>query len=278
MKLLKYYTKSPEVLTLCELLYKIGYNIKISDSFTLEVDAAVKDFQKKNFLVVDGIVGVKTWTMLLEKTAAPVSSISSTDKFLKESDLIGFANQYGLELAAVKAVNEIESSGKGFLINNKPKILFEGHVFWSELKKRGIDPSSYYNANNKDVLYPKWTKIYYQGGVKEYDRLNEAISLGNDPKFKDAALCSASWGSFQIMGFHAKNLGYFDVNEFVSKMEINEGEHLKAFGKFLEKNGLLIHLRNKNWANFAKGYNGGGYKLNKYDEKLAKAYAKYSKN
>lgn len=275
MKLLKYYTKAPEVLTLCEILYKLGYNIKISDSFTLEVDAAVKDFQRKNSLVVDGIVGMKTWTVLLQKNSTPVNT---ADKFLKESDLITFADQYGLELAAVKAVNEIESSGKGFLINNKPKILFEGHIFWNELRKRGIDPNTYYNASSKDILYPKWTKIYYQGGVKEYDRLNEAIGLGSNPTFKDAALSSASWGSFQIMGFHAKSLNYTDVNDFVSKMEINEGEHLKAFGKFLEKNGLLIHLRNKNWANFAKGYNGGGYKLNKYDEKLAKAYAKYSRN
>lgn len=275
MKLLKYNIKAPEVLTLCELLYKQGYNVKISDSFTLEVDAAVKDFQSKNSLIIDGIVGVKTWAVLLQKNPA---MINSTDKFLKEEDLINFANQYDLELAAVKAVNEIESSGKGFLINNKPKILFEGHIFWNELRKRGIDPNSYYNSESKDVLYPKWTKIYYQGGVKEYDRLNEAISLGSDTKFKEAALSSASWGSFQIMGFHAKSLDYVDVNDFVSKMEINEGEHLKAFGKFLEKNGLLVHLRNKSWANFAKGYNGGGYKQNKYDEKLAKAYAKYSSN
>ncbi|MFP7657250.1 N-acetylmuramidase domain-containing protein [Chryseobacterium proteolyticum] len=272
MKLLKYNTKAPEVLALCELLYKLGYPIKISDSFSLEVDAAVKDFQSKNALVIDGIVGIKTWAVLLQKNSNP---IISTDKFLKESDLISFADQYDLELAAVKAVNEIESSGKGFLINNKPKILFEGHIFWNELEKRGINPNSYYNELSKDILYPKWTRTYYLGGVREYDRLNEAISLGTDVKFKDAALSSASWGSFQIMGFHAKNLGYTDVNDFVSKMETNEGEHLKAFGKFLEKNGLLVHLRNKNWGNFAKGYNGTGYKQNKYDEKLAKAYAKY---
>ncbi|KMQ69237.1 hydrolase [Chryseobacterium sp. FH2] len=275
MKLLKYYTKAPEVLTLCEILYKLGYNINISDSFNLKVDAAVKDFQRKNSLVVDGIVGIKTWTVLLQKNTIPVNS---SDKFLKESDLVNFANQYKLELASVKAVNEIESSGKGFLINNKPKILFEGHIFWSELQERGINPNIYYNSSHKDILYPKWTKIYYQGGVKEYDRLNKAMTLGTDPKFKDAALSSASWGSFQIMGFHAKGLGYADITDFVSKMEINEGEHLKAFGKFLEKNGLLTHLRTKNWAAFAKGYNGESYRLNKYDEKLAKAYAKYSRN
>lgn len=277
MKLLKYYTKAPEVTTLCELLYKQGYNIRISDSFSLEVDAAVKDFQRKNSLVVDGIVGMKTWTVLLQKSSAPAPT-NAADKFLKESDLVNFANQYSVELAAVKAVNEIESSGKGFLINNKPKILFEGHVFWSELKKRGIDPNAYYNAEHKDVLYPKWTKIYYQGGVKEYDRLNEAIAIGTDPKFKDAALSSASWGCFQIMGYHAKPLGYADTADFVSKMEMNEGEHLKAFGKFLEVNKILIHLRNKSWTRFAEAYNGPSQKVNKYDEKLAKAYAKYSKN
>ncbi|KXH79171.1 N-acetylmuramidase domain-containing protein [Chryseobacterium kwangjuense] len=275
MKLLKYNTKAPEVLTLCEILYQLGYNVKISDSFTLEVDAAVKDFQHKNSLVVDGIVGVKTWAVLLEKDPRPVSQ---TDKFLKESDLTQFAAEYNLELAAVKAVNEIESSGKGFLINNKPKILFEGHVFWNELKKRGIDPNSYYNSESRNVLYPKWTRAHYQGGVKEYDRLNEAISLNHDPSFKEAALSSASWGSFQIMGYHAENLGYSNVDDFVSRMEMNEGEHLKAFGKFLEKNGCLVYLRNKNWAGFARLYNGAGYKENKYDEKLAKAYAKYSQN
>ncbi|SHH63351.1 Putative peptidoglycan binding domain-containing protein [Chryseobacterium oranimense] len=275
MKLLKYYTKAPEVLTLCEILYKLGYDLKITDSFTQEVDAAVKDFQRKNSLVVDGIVGVKTWAVLLEKDERPESQ---TQKFLQEADLVQFADEYSLELAAVKAVNEIESSGKGFLINNKPKILFEGHVFWNELKKRGIDPNSYYNSESRNVLYPKWTRAYYEGGVKEYDRLNEAISLDTNPEFKEAALSSASWGSFQIMGYHAKSLGYADVDEFVSKMELNEAEHLKAFGKFLEKNGCLVHLRSKNWAGFARLYNGAGYKENKYDEKLAKAYAKYSQN
>ncbi|MBU7571486.1 MAG: DUF3380 domain-containing protein, partial [Flavobacterium sp.] len=33
---------------------------------------------------------------------------------------------------------------------------------------------------------------------------------------------------------------------------------------------------NKNWAEFALRYNGKGYKTNRYDEKLMKAYARYS--
>jgi hypothetical protein len=42
---------------------------------------------------------------------------------------------------------------------------------------------------------------------------------------------------------------------------------------FLKGSGLLPALRSLDWAAFAKGYNGPGYSANKYDRKLAKAYA-----
>src|SRR5574344_464800 len=144
MRTLRYYTKSPEVKTLCEMLYKLGYEVKISDSFTREVDEAVKQFQKDHSLVVDGIAGPKTWQKLYELSP---EIISQNDKLLSESDLVEFARNFGLELAVVKAVNEVESGGKGFLMNGKPIILFEGHVFFRELEKRGINPRQYMNAN-----------------------------------------------------------------------------------------------------------------------------------
>lgn len=266
MRTLRYYTKSSEVITLCEMLYKQGYNVTISDSFNLQVDVAVKEFQRKNNLVVDGIVGMKTWQTLFEKNA---QILNINDKFLSEKDLEDFAHYYDLELALVKAVNEVESAGKGFLIDGKPKILFEGHVFWKELKKRGLNPQNYV-AGNENILYPTWTKIYYEGGVKEHDRLSKAMKIN-----KEAALSSASWGCFQIMGYHAESLGYISVESFVEKMKLHEREHLKAFGKFLEVNNLIRHLKSKNWAEFARKYNGSGYAQNKYDIKLQKAYEKY---
>lgn len=273
MKQLSLYSKSREVKVLCEMLYKLGYNVKISESFTLEVDAAVKQFQASNALVIDGIVGLKTWQKLFEKCP---QILEQNDKLLSESDLIDFATRFGLELATVKAVNEVESGGKGFLINGKPVILFEGHVFWDQLKKRGIDPAKYATDNNRNILYSEWVKSHYQGGVREYDRLEKAINIiPNSQIVREAALSSASWGAFQIMGFHAKDLGYSNVEEFVSKMNIHEREHLDAFGRFLQKNGLITLLANKQWAKFAERYNGKGYRTNKYDERLEKAYNKY---
>jgi hypothetical protein len=273
MKTIKYNVKTDEVITLCEMLNGLGYNLLVSKSFTAQVDQAVKDFQSKNSLVVDGIVGMKTWSKLFEfNNQLP----NHNNKLLSEQDLMAFANNYNLDLATIKAVNEVESTGKGFLLSGKPKILFEGHIFWKELKKRGINPVSHQNSNNQDVLYETWTKKFYLGGEREYNRLQKAMNILQNDSFRDAANSSASWGSFQIMGFHAIPLGYQSVDDFVQKMGISEKEHLNAFGRFLEANHLIIHLKNKNWSEFALKYNGAGYKANKYDIKLANAYKKYS--
>ena len=274
MKTIKYNIKTAEVRLLCEMLNNLGYDLVVSDSFTLAVDAAVKDFQTKHNLVVDGIVGTKSWSKLYELNA---QFTNYNDKFLSEQDLINFANEFQLELATVKAVNEIESSGKGFLLSGKPKILFEGHIFWKELERRGINPNNYYTGDTANVLYKSWTKSHYVGGEGEHLRLEKAKQISSNPKFSDAANASASWGCFQILGYHALPLGYASIDEFVSKMFINEGEHLTAFGRFLKKYNLIPYLQNKDWEEFARRYNGPSYKVNKYDIKLANAYAKYSK-
>ncbi|MEO8535716.1 MAG: N-acetylmuramidase family protein [Flavobacterium sp.] len=273
MKTLKTGVKSSEVYYLNELLVKLHYSVVVSDYFGVETDKAVKDFQLKNNLVVDGIVGLKTWSALIEKTKG---GFSSNNKLLSEQNLIDFSNDHTIELAIIKAVNLVESNGKGFLLDGRPKILFEGHIFWKELEKRNINCETYVNANTENILFKKYTRKYYVGGEAEYERLEKAIHLNPDKKFSDAANCSASWGLFQIMGFNAVSIGYQNIDEFVQKMNLNEGEHLKAFGLFLEKNNLISVLRNKKWAEFALKYNGPAYKTNKYDEKLQSAYSKFS--
>lgn len=272
MSTLKFRSKGQEVHLLQQILVKKGYNIKVSEYFGKDTDAAVKDFQRKNNLVVDGIVGQKTWAKLNEKENFWGAF---SDKLLSEQDLIDFAQQYELELAAVKAVNDIESKGRGFLLDGRPKILFEGHVFWRQLEKRNITPSGYVSEETKNVLYKKWTRSYYSGGAGEYDRMEKAATISSDLQFKEAAYSSASWGAFQIMGYHYKSLGYSTIDGFVSKMNEHEREHLGAFGKYLDVNRLIRHLQSKNWASFARGYNGPAYAKNKYDVKLKNAYERF---
>ncbi|WP_034059532.1 N-acetylmuramidase domain-containing protein [Lacinutrix jangbogonensis] len=272
MKTIRYRSTGSDVHFLEEILVDLGYTIVISNFFGKDTHNAMLDFQKNNNLVIDGIVGSKSWSKLI---AAQNALIIHNNKFLSESDVQDFADAYEVELAAVKAVNEVESLGKGFLLDGRPRILFEGHIFWKQLKKRGLNPEDYVSSNTENILYKKWTKKYYEGGKQEYDRLEKAAGLSDIDAVHDAAYASASYGAFQIMGFNYGIVGFPSVDSFVSQMYTNEKAQLMAFGKFCESNNLVRHLKSKNWAAFARGYNGPAFQQNKYDIKLEKAYNKY---
>ena len=197
---------------------------------------------------------------------APAPAPDPVSKTLTEADFIEVADDLGIELAAMKAVAEVEAGGSGFK-GDKPKILFEGHIFWRRLKAHGIDPAPLLSGN-ENVLHKKWSRKYYR--EDQYARLEKARQIN-----EDAALESASWGMFQIMGFHWESLGYASAKAFVDLMYKSEGEHLKAFSKFMEVNNLVRHLKTLDWAKFARGYNGPAYAENKYDTKMANAYARH---
>lgn len=242
--------------------------------------AAIKDFQAKKVGLAnpDGRIdpGGKTWTALSTGAAAPAGN-TTTAPATGTTDLKGeyakIAAQFGVEQAVVYAIQKVESGGNGYFADGRPKILFEGHIFWSQLKKAGKDPNQYVKGN-EDILFPKWDKTKYKGGVAEYDRLAKAEKID-----RIAALKSASWGEFQIMGFNHSTVGYPDVESFVAAMKVPGTNNIKALMQFCKNNGLLkyVNTANKDWASFAKGYNGPGYAENKYDTKLASAYATYKK-
>ncbi len=167
------------------------------------------------------------------------------------------------EIAAIKAVVAVESSGGGFLPDGRPKILFEALYFHKLTNGR-------YDKTNPNISSPNWNRSLYKGGVKEWDRLNEAATLN-----RPAALQSASWGLFQIMGANFAAAGFTSVEDFVAAMEASEGAQLKAFANFVKSKKLDGFLRKRQWANFASGYNGKSYAKNQYDTKLAASYKKY---
>lgn len=180
------------------------------------------------------------------------------------------AERIGCEVEAFKAIKEVETGGiGGFFAEGKPSILFEGHIFWKELKKRGKNPEDFV-VGNEDILYPKWTKDFYKGGIYEYSRLERAKRID-----EVAALCSASWGMFQVMGFNHTSCGYKDVHDFVKAMCESNDAQVRAAAEFIYRHPTMRNaLIEKDWEAFAKAYNGPGYKDNKYDEKMDTAYHK----
>ncbi len=189
---------------------------------------------------------------------------STTPPLISDSDIANAAATLGVEPAAVYAVSKVESGGRtGFDEKGRPKILFEARWFHK------------FTSGKYDKSHPHLSQLTWAGAKKYYGndqwtRLNEAFAL--DP---EAALKSASWGKFQVMGFNHN--GFDDVRKFCDAMFVSESEHLGTFLAFCKDNNLVRYLKSKEWAKFAQGYNGDEYKANKYDEKLKQAYDEYKK-
>lgn len=187
---------------------------------------------------------------------------------ISEKQYADSAKLLNAEVPALKAVAEVESGGDGFLSTGEPKILFEPHVFWKELRKLGIDPATIHGA--EDILYPKWGTKPYGKVSQQHERMGRAVLIN-----RDAALKAASWGKFQILGLNYKLAGFGTVQDFVNAMYKGEDEQLAAFVSFIKNTFLDDELRSKDWAGFARGYNGALYFKNNYDKKLAAAYTKF---
>lgn len=178
------------------------------------------------------------------------------------------AKSIGCSVAAIIAVDTVESGGKGFLPDGKPTILFEPHIFWKELRSRGIDPNKH-TKGNEDILYPVWGSKPYGKSSQQHVRLERAVKV-----HREAALESASWGRYQICGFNHKLVGSPTVQDFINRVYKGEAEHLNMFVQYIKSVRLDDELRNLDWRGFAASFNGPLYFKNSYDTKLKKAYEK----
>lgn len=186
-------------------------------------------------------------------------------KTLQEADFARAAAALNCPIAAVKAVCQVEAPGGGFDAAGLPRILFEGHKFSSFTDRR-------FDEKYPTISYPQWTrKFYAKDNAGEHLRL--ALAAGLD---REAALKSASWGKFQIMGFNFAAAGFTTLQAFINAMYASEGAQLDAFIAFIKHEGLADELREQRWADFARRYNGPAYAANQYDTKLAKAFATFS--
>lgn len=213
--------------------------------------------------------GVPTDQRGIEEPTMPEGFFNAyTGLPLTTQDYSDAAQTLGCELAAVKAVAQVETAGASFDMNDRPTILYERHVF-----SRNTVPRGKFDQTNPDLSA---SKPYPPGtfGTKDYQfvKLARAYQLDHD-----AALKAASWGKFQILGENHEACGFAAVADFARAMTISECEHLKAFVKFLLNSpGRLGAIRKKDWTALAVSYNGANYAQYQYDVKLAHAYAEYA--
>ena len=195
---------------------------------------------------------------------------------LTDADFIAAAKTLLCDVSAIRAVAEVESPKGGFLYDDhagewRPTVLFERHVMYRRYKdKYGYDKAIAMVNQCPDIINTK--RGGYIGDESEHRRIEKARKID-----KDIGLESASWGMFQIMGYHWQALGYKSVVDFVMTMSESEGKQLEIFVKFIQENKTLLNaIRAKDFDLFALTYNGTGYRKNQYDVKMARANNNYA--
>lgn len=175
-------------------------------------------------------------------------------------DIKRLAKQYGIDYAVLAAIVEVESAGHGFdAKTGKIIIQFEPHWF-----KRLY---SNWRAHASKAWF--FNKVETQPG--EWKAFNSAFAIN-----KDAAMQSTSIGLMQVMGLHYKRLGFTNVGAMWDFAKESEANQIELGLKFIQTDSRLLRAaKNKDWQNFAKFYNGAGYKTFKYDSRLQTAYNRH---
>jgi len=188
-----------------------------------------------------------------------------------KKEIEAVAREAGLEAAALLAIAEVESGGRAFAIVNgkhEPLIRFEGHYF-----DRFVEDGRRAEVRAKGLASPRMGAVKNPASQAARWRLLEA-AMAID---REAALQSVSWGIGQVMGSHWKALGYRSVDSLVAEARSGVVGQVRLMLRFLEANGLIDVIRARDWAAFARAYNGPRYKVHRYDSRIAAAHARYSR-
>ncbi len=274
-------------------------------------EQATRNFQAANGLLADGVVSSITWSTALKAdvVAAPVAPVPppSPSRLLKDRiDVGGIAlpppqpiagrdagvirvwNRYGGVLSALSdelgidrdaagAVLAIESGGTA-TTELGPVIRFENHIFWD---RWGNAHQAVFHTHFTFDSTKRWQGHRWRGSAgDDFEVCHQDQQPGEWKVFRfacgldeAAAITSTSIGLAQIMGFHHRRIGYATPREMLDAFA-TEGAQIIGFFDFVATSSgdrLLTAIRDKDWATFAKGYNGTG-KFQQYADKMLDAF------
>lgn len=190
---------------------------------------------------------------------------------LREEDFREIAKELDIETAAIKAVVDIETGKTRRGLNGPefPVINFDQALFRRAAARRGISLARH---SSSEALKSVNIRKYGSQQKAQKARLDAAMLIDSV-----AAMESTFWGMFQIGGFNWELSGAASRQEFMELMGRSEYDQLRLFANYVRNTGLLKYLKTKNWAAFARVYNGPSYAARGYHTRLAAAYRRHKK-
>ena len=124
----------------------------------------------------------------------------SLARTLTDADFARAAEALNVEVAAIRAVAEVEAAGAGFIADGRPAVLYEAHVFHRLTKAarhRQGSPGRQLSSPRLDRSLDGAT------GAAQHNRIEDAAKLNCGRGAQ-----GASWGTFQILGENHKAAGH----------------------------------------------------------------------
>lgn len=188
--------------------------------------------------------------------------INKKGKELLPEEIIEEAVLLKIKPEVLLALVNLEKKSPAFLPDGKPGIIFQGHRFWKELKKRNIDPVPL-SEKYPEIVYPNYNRKFILRGEKEYDRLEKAKLI-----HKEAAYLSTQWGMFNLDGYSFKECGFNSVNEMVHQFYKTEKEQFIAFLNYLKARQAIDDIRKSDWLSYGKKVHGKNFNSEKFIRKM----------
>lgn len=158
----RYGSSGSDVKKLQQELNKNGYKLDVDGKFGSKTQSAVRDYQSKNGLSVDGIVGINTWSKLStgnkKSNKSSTTSTQKTKAVLKETPRPEYKKSNTIVTAENKLKNWESSAPKDYQSKYSEEI--EGML--NDILNR---EKFSYNLN-ADPLYQQYRELYAENGKK----------------------------------------------------------------------------------------------------------------
>ena len=260
---LSYGSKGDEVKTLQQFLNGQGYKLTVDGDFGINTQNAVRDFQKKNKLGVDGIVGVNTWGVI-DKLSMPSSGNSAGNNSNQ-----GFTYGDYTPGASVTAAGTELDNHKA----NKPGEYTSKYGTMADeyLNKILNRPDFQYDVNS-DALYQQYAEQYRRlGNMAMQDTIGQASAMtgGYGNSYATTAGSQAYQSYLQQLNDVVPELYQMALSKYTQ-----EGQDLyNQYGAIMDREGMDYDRYRDSVSDY---YSELSYLTDRYDSERDFDYGKYS--
>ena len=172
---ISYGSKGSDVTELQKLLNQNGYTLDVDGDFGTKTQAAVKDYQQKNNLSVDGIVGTNTWGALTKASTGATTTQPATTTQTTATNNSGF--QYG-DYQESDVVKQAQALLQQQMANKPGDYTSSWQSQLNDILQQINNRKEFSYDLNADALYQQYKDQYMLQGQKAMmDTMGQAAAM-----------------------------------------------------------------------------------------------------